>query len=62
MTYNDEEEAVDHKYVQTTVSIAQAKEIDDYIRINKIKNKRVWIRKVLLEEVRKDGTKPLPLH
>ena len=51
-----------YKYVQTIVSIEEATEIDEYIRINKIKNRREWVKQVLLEEVRKDGTKSLPLH
>lgn len=51
-----------YKYVQTIVSREEADEIDNYVHMKGIKNKREWIREIILKEVREDGTKPLPLH
>lgn len=53
---------VPYKYVQTIVSGEEAEEIDNYVHANKIKNKREWLREVILKEVRKDGNKSLPIH
>ena len=51
-----------YKYVQTIVSVDESDEIDEYLRINRIKNKREWIRETLLKEVRKGNDESLPLH
>lgn len=51
-----------YKYVQTIVSSDEAEEIDEYVRINKIKNKREWLKETILQEVRGHEQKSLQLH
>lgn len=61
MDYTEEDE-IDHKYVQTTMSLAQFDEVEQYLLRKGIKNRRAWIRTLILKEVRNDGAESLPLH
>jgi hypothetical protein len=58
-----QEEDLGYKYIQTTLSTSQHKEVKNFMETNGIDNQREWLREIIMKEVRRDNdSESLPLY